>query len=182
MKDARPKVLVAAVAGYVVGVVLVIAGVVSAADGAPASIPWLVVGVFALMAGATLTLILAKDPARTGAPTSSGARRPSVHLLEFEVGEHETHAISYRWDQTWGWLTVTVDGSLIARQLVMYSVRLARSMEFEVGTNEKHVIRIEKRRPLVTSFARPQPLTAYVDGVAIAMHDGGTAPGVSRPA
>ena len=125
----------------------------------------------ALFIGILVVVVLSKDPAPKGDAVPVGGAR-NAHVVQFTVGQRETHDISYRWDQTWGWLTVTVDGVLVVKSLVIFSFRLVRVFEFVVGNREQHTIRIEKRRPLVGSFARPQPITAYVDGDVVATHDG----------
>ena len=174
MSNVRPRVMAACVIFLLVGVAGTTISLLTLVRGQGAVGLGLVFGAFALFVGILLVLILSKDPARTGGAVLVGPSS-NAHVLQFTVGQSETHQISYRWDQVWGWLTVTVDGALVAKSLVTLSFRLVRVTEFEVGTDEKHAVRIEKRRRLVGAFAQPQPITAYVDGNIVATHDGATA-------
>jgi hypothetical protein len=61
---------------------------------------------------------------------------------------------------------------MIVKGLVTLSFRLVTAFDFRVGQDEVHAVRIEKHRPLVASFARPQPIKGFVDGVLIAENDG----------
>lgn len=117
---------------------------------------------------AVLVLTRRADPTR-----ARGAVAPA-HSLTFPVGQREIHRVSFRFDQTWGWVTIEVDGVVVVKTLVTVSVGLVRTYDLTVGTDEVHHVRIEKTRPLFYSFARPQPLRAFVDGVLVAENDGRT--------
>lgn len=164
MRNDRPKVVAASVIGLVAGVALTGYAVVGLSGGSAGSFLWLLVGCFALFFGVVLAVALTKDPSTNG---GDGDGKTMAHALEFEVGAREKHTVQYRWDQVWGWLTVTIDEVPVVKQFVLFTFRLLSAVEFEVGQHEKHVVRIEKRRPLVASFARPQPLEAFVDGARI---------------
>ncbi|WP_291049781.1 hypothetical protein [Herbiconiux sp.] len=171
--DDRPKAVVACWIAFAVGS-LVIVGTLVFSGNRLALAPLLLFGFLALLIGVFLVLVLAKDPYRRGARPRAG-EGTKAHYLNFTVGEHEMHRIVYRWDQTWGWLTVTVDDALVVRRLVTLSVSLVRVVEFDAGEQEKHHVRIEKRRSLFVSFARPQPIEAFIDGVPLATRgDSGT--------
>ena len=88
--------------------------------------------------------------------------------LRFSVGVEEKHDVLFTYDQVWGRVTLDVDGVTILRDTVVMSFRLVRTWNVVVGTGEMHNVRIEKHRPLLFSFLRPQPLFAYVDGVLVA--------------
>lgn len=88
--------------------------------------------------------------------------------LTFDVGSAERHQVLFAFDKTWGRLTITVDGVSVVDEVRLASLSLTKVYEFTVGTNEQHVVRIEKKRALFLAGFRPQPVTAYVDGVAVA--------------
>ncbi len=88
--------------------------------------------------------------------------------LEFNVGQLEQHHVVYRFNQVWGGLQITVDGVSVMKTVRLASLSLTNSYEFEVGENEIHHVRIEKRRRLLLAGLRPQVVTAYVDGVKVA--------------
>jgi hypothetical protein len=83
------------------------------------------------------------------------------------VGERETHEVGFSFDQTWGWLVVTVDDIVVAKKLVTLSARLVTAIDISVGDDEVHAVRLEKHRPLAMSFARHQPLKGFVDGTLV---------------
>ena len=84
--------------------------------------------------------------------------------LHFRVGVHEFHDVLYSWNQMWGGLKITVDGVNILNTVRMFSVSLVKAYEFTVGVDEKHTVRIEKKRALFFSGFRPQIVTVMVDG------------------
>lgn len=168
--DDRPKAVLACWIALTVGG-LVVVGTLAFSVNRLVLALLLLFGFLALLIGFFLILVLAKDPFRRGAQPRPG-EGAKAHYLSFTAGEHEVHRIVYRWDQTWGWLTVTVDDVLVVRRLVTLSVNLVRVVEFLVGEQEKHHVRIEKRRSLFVSFAKPQPIEAFVDGVPLAARGG----------
>ena len=182
MTSDRPKVIATSAAGLLIGTALIFYTAVQLSSGQQAGYTWILAGCFALFVGVVLAIALTKDPFRKA---SARGRRPreatAEHILAFTVGKDEKHVISYRWDQVWGWLTVTVDDVPILKKFVLFDFRLTSVVEFEVGRREKHTVRVEKRRSLVTSFARPQPITGFVDGRAMATHDGTSAVEATRP-
>jgi hypothetical protein len=93
-----------------------------------------------------------------------------MHMM-FEVGSNERHQVNFDFDQTWGKLTISVDGNVLVKQRILISVSLVRQWEFDVGSDEVHHVRIEKRRARHLAFAKPQPVTAFVDGKQIAQQD-----------
>lgn len=91
--------------------------------------------------------------------------------MTFEVGTAERHQVDFDFDQTWGGLTIAVDSEPIIEQRILFSVSLLRKWEFDVGRDERHHVRIEKRRALFLAFSKPQPVTAFVDGEQVAQQD-----------
>lgn len=92
--------------------------------------------------------------------------------LTFTVGTHEPHTVVYSWDQFWGRLSITVDGQNVVDTVKMFSVSLVTKYEFEVGSAERHRVRIEKHRAAFFAGFRPQPIFAYVDDVLVAQSVG----------
>lgn len=84
--------------------------------------------------------------------------------LQFEVGTTERHEVVYSWDQMWGRETLAVDGAQVLNTVKWFSLTLVRSRQVTVGTEEKHEVRVDKRRELFFAGFRPQFVTAYVDG------------------
>jgi hypothetical protein len=122
--------------------------------------------------GVFLGVALAKDPSRRAPGVSRPGRVATTHTLAFTVGERETHTVVYTFDQMWGWLTISVDGKLIVKKFITYSFQLTRVFEFEVGQHERHIVRIEKTRPLFFAGVNPQPIRAFCDGVQVAENSG----------
>jgi hypothetical protein len=174
MKDARPVVIAVTWFLLAVGLALLGLGVASTAAGGRPVIIAYIAGAVVVFWALVLVVILVNDPTRRAPRPAGRGGVITAHTLEFTVGDREKHRISYLWDQMWGWSIVSVDGRLTIRQLVMFGVRRSRQLRFRVGDTEQHDIRIEKRRPLVAAFARPQPLSAYCDGALVAENPGVT--------
>lgn len=92
--------------------------------------------------------------------------------ISFIVGEQEQHVVFFSWDQFWGRLTITVDGNSVVDTVRTYSVSRVKAYEFEVGSTERHRVRIEKHRAAMFAGFRPQPVFAYVDDMLVAQTDG----------
>jgi hypothetical protein len=169
MRNDRPKVIGATIIFFLVGIAAVTLAAISFGSLQGAAPQWLALGLFGLIGGIVLIVILMNDPyPHRGAVTTKPRQRAMAYVLEFSVGDRETHQVLYRWDQIWGWLTVSIDGVVVVKQLITFSFRLVRVVEFTVGQEETHRVRVEKRRPVTVSYARPQPLTAFVDGTPVA--------------
>ena len=173
MRNVRTLITMVATGLLVLGVLITVVVITDINNGSSHTALFVLVGPLLIGIGIVLFVVLTKDPTRnqpgSKAPTSQSDRS---HALVFTVGEHEQHVVAFFWDQVWGWITITVDGNLIEKKLVTLSFRLVRVSEFEVGENEKHLVRIEKRRTLFASFAQPQPIRGFVDGVLVAENDG----------
>ncbi|WP_431221105.1 hypothetical protein [Leifsonia xyli] len=171
MSDSRPIVVAAGWILLALCLAAASAAVLIASTGARSA--WLlflgalVLGVWAVF----LFIALSRDPTRRK-PSGRPGAVVTTHTLAFEVGEREKHSVVFTFDQMWGWLTITVDDRMIARKFITFSFRLLRVFEFVVGGAEPHTVRIEKSRPLLVSFARPQPTRAFCDGVLVAEASG----------
>jgi hypothetical protein len=93
-------------------------------------------------------------------------------ILTFPVGIQERHVVSFSWDQFWGRLTITVDGQSVVDTVRMFSLHTVKTWEFEVGTRERHLVRVEKHRAAFFAGFRPQPVYAFVDGQLVASSEG----------
>jgi hypothetical protein len=91
--------------------------------------------------------------------------------MTFTVGERETHLVEFSFDKFWGRLQINVDGQSVIDTVRLFSIGLVKAWEFSVGIDERHAVRIEKRRERVFAGFRPQPVTAYVDGVVVMQRD-----------
>jgi len=107
----------------------------------------------------------------TARQDATGTSGFAAHGLSFDVGVVERHRVDFAWDQMWGNVTINVDGVPLQHDLQMFSVSLVKSWDFPVGVTEVHQVRIEKHRALFFSFARPQPILAFVDGQFVARKD-----------
>jgi hypothetical protein len=92
--------------------------------------------------------------------------------FSFEVGEHEKHLVSLDFNQMIGNLRIYVDNQAVVNELRLFSLSLTKTYEFFVGTNERHAVKIEKRRKLFLAGLRPQKYSVYVDGRLIREYEG----------
>jgi hypothetical protein len=91
--------------------------------------------------------------------------------MEFtlEVGVQEKHKIDYYRHWFLGTERLQADGQLIANRSAIspsnyVSFPLCRRYEFTIGQTEKHVIILEKTRPLLLAGFRPHLYRVLVDG------------------
>lgn len=167
-KDRRRIVVIACAVLLTGGLALIVVGFgpVFAGEPIPRLItPWF----FPLFLGVLLLVVLVRDPFRNSRSVDS-ATLAKGHHLTFTVGEDPAHHVDVRWDQTFGWLTATVDGRLVYRTIQILSFRVIKTIEFGVGEPRRHV-RVEKRRPVMFAFAREQTLRAFVDGEPVASEE-----------
>lgn len=87
--------------------------------------------------------------------------------MAFPVGETERHEVVFTFDQFWGGLTISVDGETVVRTVRVLSFSTLAQWDLDVGQAERHHVRIEKRRLVLFAGARPQTVTAFVDGVQV---------------
>ncbi|MGJ4844882.1 hypothetical protein [Leifsonia sp. Le1] len=135
----------------------------------------LLLAAFLVLCAIFLFIAVTRHPSRRTTAGGFG-QVATTHTFSFSVGEREKHTIVYLFDQWWGWLTITVDGTMVVEKFITLNFRLRQVFEFTVGVDERHVVRIEKSRPLLVAFARPQPTRAFCDGV-LAAEDSGVATG-----
>jgi hypothetical protein len=108
----------------------------------------------------------------------------------FEIGNREKHVIVFQWSQFWGSLRVSVDGNPVDRKFMKLAsqagpaqgstvtndstwvilgkeINLITRWDFTVGLEEKHRIRIEKKRPTWFAGLRPYNYRVFVDETEI---------------
>ena len=93
-------------------------------------------------------------------------------FFSFEVGEQEKHVVSLNFNQMVGLLSISVDNREVISELRMLSLSLVKTYDFVVGVNERHAVRIEKKRKLFLAGLRNQKYRVFVDGRLIAEHEG----------
>jgi hypothetical protein len=54
----------------------------------------------------------------------------------------------------------------------LLSLKLTKRYEFEVGTEERHQIAIEKKRKLFLAGFRPQQYRVFIDGQLVQTYEG----------
>lgn len=92
--------------------------------------------------------------------------------FSFEVGEHEKHTVGLNFDQMMGTMRIYVDNQEVVNELRLLSLSLVKTYEFVVGANERHAVRIEKRRKLFLAGLRNQKYRVFVDGQLIREYEG----------
>ncbi len=80
-----------------------------------------------------------------------------------EIGNEEKQVIDYSFNKFWGNVKITVNGKKIKSDFRLYSVDLTKTYEFAVGVDEKHLIKIEKIRPLSLAGFRSNTYRIFVD-------------------
>lgn len=171
MSDSRPAVVTWAWVSLALAIAALAGGLFVVTGSATIGrLLFLVAFVFVVWA-VFLFIALSRDPSRRISSARPG-HVATTHTLEFTVGEREKHSVVFVFDQMWGWLTISVDETLILKKFITFSFKLRRVFEFPVGANERHTVRIEKTRPLFVAFARPQPIRAFCDGSLVAEDDG----------
>lgn len=96
------------------------------------------------------------------------ARNTSGVQLSFTVGVEERHQVDFHFNKFWGYLSISVDGTVVRRDFRLFSLSLVKAYELTVGDTEQHAVRIEKTRPLAMAGFRRQPVRAFVDGRPVA--------------
>jgi hypothetical protein len=145
------------------------AGIIYATGAAGLAALAVLPAIFFFSAGVIFIITASRTP--TARQDATGTTGFAAHGLSFDVGVVERHRVDFAWDQMWGNATVTVDGVQLVHDLQMFSLSLVKTWDFPVGVTEVHQVRIEKHRPLLFSWARPQPLVAFVDGQFVARKD-----------
>lgn len=133
--------------------------------GGPNGIDWLiivgsVVGIIAIIVAMTVPLaLLERRKADRVGPTMT---------MSFRVGVDEVHTVEVAFTQPTERLIVRIDDQQVIDQSFAAGFRLARSLEFGVGSREQHTVTITKTRQRLYGGLNPQQFTAIVDGTPVA--------------
>ena len=115
--------------------------------------------------------------------------------LSICVGEREMHVLEFTWGQLFGTVQMELDGAVVYRgrpiafdeivtlaKPALYLFRtfvskttpnsLIRSWELEVGSEEKHRVRIDKIRPQLLAGFRPSVFQVFIDDKLIDVQRG----------
>jgi hypothetical protein len=92
--------------------------------------------------------------------------------FSFRVGVSEQHQVDFSFDQFIGNLEIRVDGQPLVKDFRLLSLKLTKRYEFEVGTQERHQIAIEKKRKLFLAGLRPQQYRVFIDGQLVQTYEG----------
>ena len=92
--------------------------------------------------------------------------------FSFGVGVSEQHQVDFSFDQFIGNLEIRVDGQPLVKDFRLLSLKLTKRYEFEVGTQERHQIAIEKKRKLFLAGFRPQQYRVFIDGQLVQTYEG----------
>jgi hypothetical protein len=120
--------------------------------------------------------------------------------LSFEVGQQEKHQVEFSWEKFLGVAKIWVDGDLIQKSRPLAFQELAQlsrtrgitgsarylggmmngsgrpelitGWTFEVGQQERHVVHIQKERPLILAALRPHKYRVFVDDQYVHEHVG----------
>jgi hypothetical protein len=92
--------------------------------------------------------------------------------FSFRVGVQEQHQIDFSFDQFIGNLEIRVDGNVSVKDFRMFSLKLTKRYEFEVGTQERHQIAIEKKRKLFLAGLRPMQYRVFIDDQLVQTYEG----------
>jgi hypothetical protein len=84
--------------------------------------------------------------------------------FKFPVGKSEKHEVGFHFNQFWGNISITVDGKVAKRDLLVLSFSLSKKYKLTVGEEEKREIVIEKVRKLFFAGLRPSKYNVFIDG------------------
>jgi len=80
-----------------------------------------------------------------------------------QIGEAEKHALSFRFNQITGRVEIAIDGTVVKRDLIIFSLKQVRAYSMEVGT-DRIPVRIEQERRLLFPALFPHEYRVYVGG------------------
>ena len=105
--------------------------------------------------------------------------------FSFEFGDAERHVVDFTWGAMLGTLRIKIDGVVVARRGIQLEsptnyngrldpgaqhfdwgplkIGLVQTWTFQVGDQEKHLVRIEQERPMYLAGARPKAYRVFVD-------------------
>ena len=83
-----------------------------------------------------------------------------------EIGEAEKHTLGFRFNQMTGRVEIAIDGTVVKRDLIIFSIKQVRAYPIEVGT-DKIPLRIEQERRLLFPALFPHEYRVYVRGALV---------------
>jgi hypothetical protein len=92
--------------------------------------------------------------------------------FSFEVGTEERHVIEFYFDSMRGDLSIKVDGCEVVKDFRMFSLSRVKEYTLNVGTRERHVVRIEKERKLFLAGLRQQKYRVFIDNKLVREYEG----------
>jgi len=92
--------------------------------------------------------------------------------FQFEVGEEERHEVNFRFNRTYGPVTISVDDEQVLRKVTHFSLYKTQRYEVAVGEKERHDVLIEKTRKRWLGGFFPQECVAYVDHREVGRYSG----------
>ena len=97
--------------------------------------------------------------------------------FEYEIGQNEKHKIQFSRNRYTGEVKILTDDKEVASKSPLnlathVSFKLTHPFEFEVGSVEKHAIRIEHTRPLLLAGFRKHWYRIFIDEVFYKEHYG----------
>jgi hypothetical protein len=92
--------------------------------------------------------------------------------FSFEVGAEEKHSVEFHFNQVRGDLSIKVDGNEVVRDFRSFSLSLTKEYTFEVGTRERHTVKIVKERKLFLAGLRKQKYRVFVDESLVREYEG----------
>ena len=88
--------------------------------------------------------------------------------MRFQVGTVEMHVVSVAFTQPTERLIIVVDGTEALNQNFSAGLKLTSSVEITVGNEERHAVRVEKKRQRLYGGFNPQQFSASIDDVVVA--------------
>ena len=88
----------------------------------------------------------------------------------FNVGQGAQHSVTFFFDQVWGRVRIKVDGNVVKKKLVLFSLKTTKQYPLTVGTSETHQVVIEQIRKRWFGGFRDQRFRVLVDGNLLEEH------------
>ncbi len=97
--------------------------------------------------------------------------------FEVEIGNKEKHTLQFSRNRYTGQVKILVDNKEVASKSPLnpathISFVLTHRFEFRVGSDEKHIIRIEHTRPLLVAGFRKHWYRIFIDDIFYKEHYG----------
>lgn len=87
--------------------------------------------------------------------------------IQIDVGTVEKHCVEFRRDHFFGVTKVVVDGEVIHKTVIIASYSLLKTYTIDVGTTERHSVRIEHKRPQFMAALRKHTYRVFIDDALV---------------